>query len=65
MNIRIEKSVPVTMCDGVNLFADVYRPGSSVEYQVQLTRLPYNKALPVPEVCSDFLRKSLRRWQRA
>jgi putative CocE/NonD family hydrolase len=45
MNICIEKNVPVTMRDGVKLSADVYRPDSSAEYPVLLTRLPYNKEL--------------------
>ncbi len=45
MNICIEKNVPVTMRDGVKLFADVYRPDTMAGYPVLLTRLPYNKEL--------------------
>jgi putative CocE/NonD family hydrolase len=45
MNICIEKNIPVTMRDGVKLFADVYRPDSGAEYPVLLTRLPYNKEI--------------------
>ena len=38
--------VPVTMRDGVRLYADVYRPDTPEPVPVLLQRTPYNKALP-------------------
>jgi uncharacterized protein len=48
VNVIIEKNVPVRMSDGVNLLADVYRPGPADRYPVLLTRLPYNKESTQP-----------------
>jgi uncharacterized protein len=48
--ITIQKNVPAKMRDGVNLMADVYRPGgeaSDGEYPVLVTRQPYGKNLPI------------------
>src|SRR3979490_3200407 len=47
MNILIEKNVMVPMRDGVSLAADVYRPAEGGPVPVLLSRLPYNKDLPV------------------
>ena len=47
MNILIEKNVMVPMRDGVKLATDVYRPASVGRYPVLLSRLPYNKELPM------------------
>ncbi|MCL6572662.1 MAG: CocE/NonD family hydrolase, partial [Bacillus sp. (in: Bacteria)] len=45
--ILIEKNVSCTMRDGTNLYADVYRPKIPGKFPVLLTRLPYNKDLPM------------------
>jgi putative CocE/NonD family hydrolase len=48
--IIVQKNVSAKMRDGVNLMADVYRPGgeaSDTEYPVLLTRQPYGKDLPI------------------
>src|SRR5258708_21457788 len=47
MNILIEKSVMVRMRDGVSLATDVYRPAEGGPVPVLLSRLPYNKELPM------------------
>src|SRR6185312_4132940 len=47
MNILIEKSVMVPMRDGVRLATDVYRPAEGGPVPVLLSRLPYNKELPM------------------
>ncbi|HEY4383487.1 MAG TPA: CocE/NonD family hydrolase, partial [Ktedonobacteraceae bacterium] len=47
MNILIEKNVMVPMRDGVSLATDVYRPADGGPVPVLLSRLPYNKDLPV------------------
>ena len=41
--ITMERSVPVTMRDGVVLYADIYRPQSPGKFPVLLERTPYNK----------------------
>jgi putative CocE/NonD family hydrolase len=45
--ILIEKNVSCTMRDGTILYADVYRPNAPGKFPVLLTRLPYNKDLPM------------------
>jgi putative CocE/NonD family hydrolase len=47
MNILIEKNVMVPMRDGVRLATDVYRPVEGGPVPVLLSRLPYNKELPM------------------
>ena len=47
MNILIEKNVMVPMRDGVKLATDVYRPVEGGPVPVLLSRLPYNKELPM------------------
>ena len=47
MNILIEKNVMVSMRDGVKLATDVYRPAEGGPVPVLLSRLPYNKELPM------------------
>ena len=50
-SIKTELNVPVTMRDGVRLFADIYRPDTpdatdnTQKVPVLLQRTPYNKAL--------------------
>ena len=57
MNIIIEKTVPVTMRDGVMLGTDVYRPDGAERYPVLLTRTPYNKEVgPLVNESFDVLR---------
>src|SRR5260370_13731458 len=47
MNILIEKNIMVSMRDGVRLATDVYRPAEAGPVPVLLSRLPYNKELPM------------------
>ena len=43
----VERDVPATMRDGTVLRADVYRPAEGGPHPVLLSRLPYDKSLPV------------------
>jgi uncharacterized protein len=47
LEILLEKNVPCTMRDGTVLYSDIYRPDMEGEFPVLLTRLPYNKGLPM------------------
>lgn len=47
MNILIEKNIMVPMRDGVQLATDVYRPAEGEPVPVLLSRIPYNKELPM------------------
>lgn len=47
MEILLEKNVPCPMRDGTVLYSDIYRPDMEGEFPVLLTRLPYNKDLPM------------------
>ncbi|MEU4344034.1 CocE/NonD family hydrolase [Nocardia sp. NPDC023852] len=47
LDVTIEHDVPATMCDGVVLRADVYRPTTGGPWPVLLTRLPYGKNTPM------------------
>jgi uncharacterized protein len=42
-NVKIEKNVAMTMRDGVNLRADIYRPGGSKKYPAIFMRSPYSR----------------------
>ncbi len=42
--VTIERAVAVTMRDGVNLRADIYRPKAEGQFPVLLERTPYNKS---------------------
>lgn len=42
-DVIIEQNVPVTMRDGVQLIADVYRPGGTGAHPVLLHRTPYGR----------------------
>jgi predicted acyl esterase len=41
--VVIEKDVPITMRDGVRLYANVYRPQAEGQFPVIVIRLPYGK----------------------
>jgi uncharacterized protein len=41
---RVTRDVPITMRDGVVLYADVFRPDDDERHPVLLLRTPYNKA---------------------
>jgi putative CocE/NonD family hydrolase len=57
MNILIEKNIMVPMRDGVRLATDVYRPAEGGPVPVLLSRLPYNKELPMmAQAAIDALR---------
>ena len=45
--IIVERDVPATMRDGTILRADVYRPAEGGPHPVLLSRLPYDKSIPV------------------
>jgi uncharacterized protein len=44
-SIKIEKSVPMTMRDGVSLRADIYRPGDRQKHPALLMRSPYHRGM--------------------
>ncbi|MGC2403742.1 MAG: CocE/NonD family hydrolase [Acidobacteriaceae bacterium] len=44
-NVVVERGVPVSMRDGVVLYADVYRPAAQGKFPVLLERTPYDKAV--------------------
>ena len=41
-DVRMENLVPIPMRDGVNLYADVYRPVKEGKYPVLVSRTPYS-----------------------
>ncbi len=41
--VTVEREVPLTMADGVTLYADIYRPAKPGPHPVLLIRLPYDK----------------------
>ena len=41
-DVRMENLVPIPMRDGVNLYADVYRPVKEGRYPVLVSRTPYS-----------------------
>jgi putative CocE/NonD family hydrolase len=43
MDVKVDHGVNVTMRDGVNLRADIYRPKADGRYPVILERTPYNR----------------------
>ena len=45
-SIKTELNLPVSMRDGVTLYADVYRPDTPDRVPVLLQRTPYNKSTP-------------------
>ncbi|CQR46325.1 Cocaine esterase [Paraliobacillus sp. PM-2] len=44
--VIVDREVACELRDGVNLFANIYRPNDDGQYPVLLCRLPYNKNLP-------------------
>ena len=55
MTVTVERNVAVPMRDGVNLFADVYRPAGPGRFPTLLQRTPYDKSNP-GALSSFFLR---------
>ena len=55
-NIVVEKDVPAKMRDGVNLFADIYRPADPGKYPALLMRTPYNKTDAVTDFVIDAVK---------
>lgn len=49
-NVVVEVDVPVTMRDGVKLFADVYRPAGNASYPTLVIRTPYGKTSAQSEI---------------
>ena len=49
-DVRVERDVPARMRDGVNLFADVYRPSHGESHPVILMRTPYDKSAALSNV---------------
>ncbi|MBA2738705.1 MAG: CocE/NonD family hydrolase [Nocardioidaceae bacterium] len=56
MDLHIEKSVQVAMRDGVRLATDVYRPAEEGRFPTIVSRLPYDKELPIVSFSFDTLR---------
>ncbi|MCS5666555.1 MAG: CocE/NonD family hydrolase [Dehalococcoidia bacterium] len=55
-NLKIETNVPVAMRDGVNLYADLYRPDGEGPYPTILQRTPYDKTNSLSNTMLDPLR---------
>lgn len=59
MDLLVSKNVQVPMRDGVNLATDVYRPAAEGRYPTIVTRLPYDKELPLVDFSFDTKRAAL------
>ena len=55
-NLKIETNVPVAMRDGVNLYADLYRPDGEGPYPTILQRTPYDKTNSLSNTMLDPIR---------
>src|SRR4030042_4554063 len=44
-SIRVDRNIPMKMCDGVPLRADVYRPDDNEKHPAIVVRTPYNKTM--------------------
>ena len=55
-NLKIETNVAVAMRDGVNLYADLYRPDGEGPYPTILQRTPYDKTNSLSNTMLDPLR---------
>ena len=55
-NLKMETNVAVAMRDGVNLYADLYRPDGEGPYPTILQRTPYDKTNSLSNTMLDPLR---------
>ena len=55
-NLKIETNLPVAMRDGVNLYADLYRPDGEGPYPTILQRTPYDKTNSLSNTMLDPIR---------
>ncbi len=55
-NLKIETNVAVAMRDGVNLYADLYRPDGEGPYPTILQRTPYDKTNSLTNTMLDPIR---------
>jgi putative CocE/NonD family hydrolase len=53
--IRLDINVSARMRDGINLYADVYRPDDTVRHPAILVRSPYNKSETTSNVLSGYM----------
>ena len=53
--IRMEKSVAMTMRDGVKLRADIYRPGGNKKYPAIFMRSPYSRSMTLDFSFLNFM----------
>lgn len=56
MDLYVAKNLQVPMRDGVQLATDVYRPAADGPYPTIVSRLPYDKELPIINFSFDTLR---------
>jgi len=56
MDLHVAKNLQVPMRDGVHLATDVYRPAAEGPYPTIVSRLPYDKELPIVNFSFDTLR---------
>ena len=60
VSVKLETNVPVSMRDGVLLYADVYRPEGPGPFPVLLQRTPYDKTMPLSMGMLDPLKAAKR-----
>ncbi len=58
--VRLETNIPVSMRDGVTLYADVYRPEGPGPFPVILQRTPYDKSSPLAIGMLDPMQAAMR-----
>jgi putative CocE/NonD family hydrolase len=56
VDLLVQKNLQVPMRDGVNLATDVYRPAAEGRYPTIVSRLPYDKELPIVNFSFDTMR---------
>ena len=56
MDLSVAKNLQVPMRDGVRLATDVYRPATDGRFPTIVSRLPYDKELPIVGFCFDTMR---------
>lgn len=58
-NILVERDVPVTMSDGVDIYVDVFRPDAEEKFPALLSMSPYSKEAQSERVWPAAMGKSL------
>lgn len=58
IRLKFESNIPVTMRDGVTLYADIYRPDGDGFYPTILQRTPYDKTASIAGSSLDAVRSA-------